>query len=312
MASEDLETTTAPADAGRAYRTERVTFPGGGAELVGHLFVPDGPPPDGGYAALVLAGPWTQVKEQTADIYGARLAGRGFAALSLDFRYWGESGGEPRFFESQDKIGDLGSAVSFLAGRPDVDAGRIGAYGICFGAGYVLAAAVRDERIRAVVTTAAWIHDRPSLAAMFGEEEIERRLRVGAEAGERWRGDGVLQTVPAWEDGNPEAGMSFPGGYYSTPERGAIPEWPNQLAVLSWPDWVDLDAVALAPEVRVPTLFVHSDGSALPDNVRKAHADLGGPAHLFWTKGDHFDFYDREPQVSLSADVAAAFLRTVL
>lgn len=82
--------------------------------------------------------------------------------------------------------------------------------------------------------------------------------------------------------------------------------------MLSWPDWVNLDAVALAPEVRVPTLFIHSDGSALPDNVRAAHDSLGGPAHLFWTTGNHFDFYDREPWVTLSTDVAAAFLRTVL
>ncbi len=313
MTSTDTGPTAAdPGASEEGYRAERVTFPGDGGDLVGHLFVPDGPIPDGGHAALVLAGPWTQIKEQTTDTYGAHLARRGFAALSIDFRHWGESDGDPRFFESQDKIDDLGAAVSFLTSRPETDAARIGAYGICFGAGYVVAAATRDERIRAVVTTAAWIHDRPSLVAMFGEEEIERRLRVGAEARRRWEEDGVLDTVPAWEDGNPEAGMSFPGGYYSTPERGAIPEWPNKLAVLSWPDWVNFDAVALAPRVRVPTLFVHSDGSALPDNVRKAYANLGGPAHLFWTIGDHFDFYDRELQVSLSVEVATAFLRTVL
>ena len=305
-------TTTAPSGTDRGYGVERVTFTSGGDGLVGNLFLPEGPTPNGGHAAMVVAGPWTQVKEQTANTYGARLAARGYAALSFDFRFWGESGGEPRYFESQDKISDLGEAISFLATRPEIDAGRIGLYGVCFGAGYVLVAAARDERVRAVVTTAAWLHNRPSLAALFGEEEVERRLRVGAEARRKWEADGTLKSVPAWEDGNPEAGMSFPGGYYSTPERGAIPEWPNKLAVLSWPDWVNLDAVALAPEVRAPTLFIHSDGSALPDNVRAAHDSSGGPAHLFWTVGNHFDFYDREPWVTLSADVASAFLRTVL
>jgi uncharacterized protein len=276
------------------------------------LFLPDGQTPQQGWPAVVLAGPWTQVKEQTASAYAAHLADRGFAALALDFRYWGESGGQPRYFESTDKIDDLVAAVDLLTGRSDVDAGRIAGYGVCFGAGYVLAAASRDPRIRAVVTTAAWIHDRASLVEVFGEEEVERRLRVGADARRAWERDGTLQTVPAWADGDPEAGMNFPGGYYSTPDRGAIPEWPNRLAVLSWTDWVGFDAVALAPQVKVPTLFIHSDGSALPANVRTAADSLGGPASVFWTQGSHFDFYDQEPQLSLAADVAAAFLRTTL
>ena len=86
-------------------------------------------------------------------------------------------------------------------------------------------------------------------------------------------------------------------------DRAEIQDVVNRVALLS---------DALAPEVRAPTLFIHSDGSALPDNVRAAHDTLGGPAHVFWTVGDHFDFYDREPWVTLSADVAVAFLRTVL
>lgn len=295
-------------------RRQDVRFTSHGETLAGHLFLPGHPAPTRGHPALVLAGPWTQVKEQTADTYAARLAERGFAALSFDFRHWGESGGEPRCYEAAgDKIEDLGAAVSYLSSIEEVDGARIGAFGVCFGAGYVLGTAARDDRVRAVATAAAWLHTRPSLERMFGREEVERRVRAGADARRAWEQDGTLRTVPAWADGSdPEAGMNFPGGYYSTPERGAVPEWPNRLAVLSWPGWVTFDAVAIAPQVRVPTLFVHSDGSALPENVHAAHDTLAGPAHLFWTIGDHFDFYDREPQVSLSADVAAAFFRTVL
>ena len=64
----------APPGSDRGQRVERVTFSSGGSELVGHLFLPDRPVPDGGHAAMVVAGPWTQVKEQTADAYGAKLA----------------------------------------------------------------------------------------------------------------------------------------------------------------------------------------------------------------------------------------------
>ncbi len=302
---------SADAQAGLPDRVP-VEIDSGGVTLVGHLHLPRGSVPASGHPALVVAGPWTQVEQQSAHAYATRLAERGYAALSVDFRHWGRSGGEPRYVESPEKVDDLLAGVGFLQQRPEVDGGRIGAYGVCFGAGYALAAAARDGRVRAVVTTAAWLHDLPSLVAMFGQEEIDRRLRAAEQARRAWEQDRTLVTVPAWSDSDPEAGMTFPGGYYSTAERGAIPEWANQLAVLSWTDWIGFDAVALAPQVHAPTLFVHSDGSALPDNVRRAHATLGGPAHLFWTVGGHFDFYDREPQLGLAVDVAAAFLRTVL
>ena len=69
-------------------------------------------------------------------------------------------------------------------------------------------------------------------------------------------------------------------------------------------------AVGLGLEAQ--TAFLTADGSALPDNVRRFHAALSGPKTLVWAEGEHTEFYDREPQVGLSANVAAAFFRTVM
>src|SRR6185295_15803720 len=98
--------------------TERVSFESGGEEVVGSLFVPEGPGP---HPALVLDGPLTSVKEQATGNYARALARRRFVALAFDHRFFGESGGSPRQYESPSaKIEDLHAALDFVAKRPEV------------------------------------------------------------------------------------------------------------------------------------------------------------------------------------------------
>src|SRR5687768_17178020 len=71
----------------------RVTFTSEGETLVGHLHLPATYRAGDRLPAVLVAGSWTTVKEQMADLYARRLAEKGFAALSFDYRFYGESGG---------------------------------------------------------------------------------------------------------------------------------------------------------------------------------------------------------------------------
>jgi fermentation-respiration switch protein FrsA (DUF1100 family) len=103
--------------------------------------------------------------------------------------------------------------------------------------------------------------------------------------------------------------------FYQSPSRGLVPQYDNRYAVMGWPEWLALDGIGLAPAVTVPTALVHSDGSALPANVRTFFETLGTPAaekRLVWLTGNHTDFYDREPYVRQASDaVAGHFARTL-
>jgi hypothetical protein len=55
-----------------------------------------------------------------------------------------------------------------------------------------------------------------------------------------------------------------------------------------------------------------SDNSALPDSVRKFYNDMPGQKSLFWTQGQHTDFYDKEPYVTEAVQVAAAHFKNTL
>jgi fermentation-respiration switch protein FrsA (DUF1100 family) len=263
---------------------------------------------------VVVTGSWTTVKEQMPAVYARRLAERGYAALTFDFRGFGESGGAPREYESPArKSADIASAAVFARTLPVADGDRVGGLAICASAGYMARAIADGAPLRAFVTVAAWLHDPGTVGQVYGGAEgVAERLALAAAARERYERTGAVDYVAAYDPGGNGAAMFFPVDYYARPERGAVPQWVNRFPVMAWSDWLTYDALAAAPDVTVPTLLIHSDDSAYPDNVRRFHAALAGPKDLFWTQGQHIDFYDRDPHVARAAAAAAAHFALAL
>lgn len=292
----------------------RVTFHSEGETLVGHLHLPASYRPGDRLPAVLVGGSWTTVKEQMADLYARRLAERGFAALSFDYRFWGESGGRPRQYESPEaKIADVVHAAEFLGSLDAVDPERVGGLAICASAGYFAHAIARGAKLHSFATVAAWLHDPGTVGQFYGGDEgVERRVALGRAARETFERTGDADYVPAQSEADPDAAMFFPIDYYTSPARGKVPAWTNRFAVMSWPEWLQFDAISPAPRITVPYLAVHSDQSALPDNLRRFHAAVAGPKTLVWTEGEQTQFYDLDPYVGRAVDAVAGHFRRTL
>jgi len=291
----------------------RVVFQSEGERIVGNLYLPASYQPGDKLPVIVVTGAWTTVKEQMPAVYAQRLADRGFATFTFDFRYWGESGGTPRQYESPAaKVQDIKNAVAFLQTLPVIDGDRIGGLGICASAGYMAEAVAEDASFKSFATVAAWLHDVASLNALFGEETVQQRMELGQAAREQYDRTGEVAYVPAYSQDDRSAAMFGDVSYYGSTDRGVIPKWTNRFAVMSWHEWQGFDAMAIAPQITTPTLMVHSDGSALPDNAREFYASLSGEKQLVWTEGQHLDFYDRDPQVSTAVDALVGHFQATL
>jgi fermentation-respiration switch protein FrsA (DUF1100 family) len=105
-------------------------------------------PSQNGAAVVVLHGAGST--RSSVLEHAAVLAGEGFGALILDARGHGESGGDAMDLGWHAER-DVRAAVDWLAGRAEVEPGRIGAVGLSMGGEEALTAAATDPRIQAVV-----------------------------------------------------------------------------------------------------------------------------------------------------------------
>lgn len=314
FATGGLRASAASSSAVNQQSQQKVRFSVGDSFIVGNLYLPTDYRPEERYPAIVVGGSLTAVKEQMGGIYAAEMARRGFLALAIDYRHYGESGGEPRQYEDPEtKAEDLVASVAYLASRGDVRPSGIGLVGVCTSGGTVLYAAARDSNVGAVATVAGHFSE-PSLAAQFyagmfgtGPDVVERFLAEGRAARERYQRSGENTLITAYGVGGSGASHVGPMEYYMDLTRGGgVAEWKNAFSVMSWEPWLDFDPVSAAASVTAPTLIVHSDGSVLPEQARKIYGLLRGAKTLHWTDGNHFDFYDGPAKVREATDAIAA------
>lgn len=291
-------------------KMKKINFKSEGLNIVGNIFYPKNYEPDKKYPAIISSGSWTTVKEQMAGLYAEKLAQKGFITLAFDFRGYGESEGEPRTYESPTmKIQDIKNASLYLKSLPEVDAEKIGALGICAGSMYTLMAASDDENIKAVATTASWLHDAEAVKLFYGGEEgVQTRIAAAQTAKKKFAETGVVTYIPAISTTDETAAMYGNFDYYLNPERGAIAEWAaDSFAVATWEDWLTLDPFPSAPKLQKPTLMIHSDGCVLPDYTKKYFNEIGTEdKKLVWVETEmaspmhQFNFYDQDEEVDFA------------
>jgi dienelactone hydrolase len=290
-------------------------FTSGGATIVGRVHRQDGP---GGLAerqpAVLVSGSWLTVKEQMADHYAAALARRGYTAITFDFAGFGRSSGDLRQVELPSrKIADMTAAATFASTLSCVHPGRVGYVGVCASAQYALTAIAQGAPIASFASVAGWFHDITTVAPFYGGTAgVDERLARGEAATDRYLADGEIVTVPAYAPGDDRAGMFIELDYYGDPARGAIPEWRNEMAEMTWVPWLTFDGLAGASDVGVPTLFVHSDGCVFPENIEALRRRLRGPVEVAWGAGTQVDFYDRPEQVDFAVDAIDAHFAATL
>src|SRR5262245_42731834 len=134
-------------------RREDVEFSSEGTTVRGWLYRPDVDASTENVPAVVLAGGWCYVRELVMPYYAEAFAALGIAALVFDYRNLGVSDGEPRqHLDPWAQIRDYQNALSYLEARGDVDAARLGAWGISYSGGHVLILAAIDPRVQAIVS----------------------------------------------------------------------------------------------------------------------------------------------------------------
>lgn len=279
-----------------------VKFKNGPIDMAGHLYLPKGFDERVRHPAVVAIHPGGGVKEQTAGAYARRLAEQGFVALAFDASHQGASGGMPRFLDDPMKrVGDIFSAVDYLTSLRYVDAGRIGALGICAGSGAAVKASALDRRIKAVVTVSAvdvgaaarkgWDGKAPASDLIAMLESVARQ-RTAEAAG---AAPVYVSYVPKVGDKAAPRDLQEAADYYLTP-RGQHPNAPNKMLLTSlgslaaFTGFEGIDGV-----LTQPVMIIAGSQAGSLWHSQELHALAAGPKELFVVDGaTHMDLYDGE------------------
>jgi len=289
---------------------KNVTFNSGGLNLAGHLYLPKDFDSTKTYPAVVVGGSLTSVKEQMAGTYAQKLAEGNIIALAFDYSHFGESEGQPRQYEDpENKLRDLKSAVTYLLNLDYVS--NVGGFGICTSAGNMMYLASDDKRVKATASVAGWFPDSATLPLLYGSEEnIKTLIETGKNAKKEYAETGDNSIVLAYSNTNKTASHFGPMEYYMDKTRGGgVAEWKNEFSLMCWEPWLNFNPIAKAETITTPTMIIHSDHSALPDNAKKVYQQLKGEKELVWLEGNHFDFYDQINKVIESSEKVIAFFK---
>ena len=118
---------------------------------------------------VVMASGFSCVRDQGLDGFARRFAAAGFAVLAFDYRYFGDSGGEPRQLVLADRqCDDWRAALSFTRSLDWVDARRIAIWGFSAGGGHVQQLALTEPGIGAAISVAPLVDGVRTLLYMGG------------------------------------------------------------------------------------------------------------------------------------------------
>ncbi|KAL1406058.1 hypothetical protein Q8F55_007741 [Vanrija albida] len=145
---------TSPTIAQTITNSRDVLIPNLGWQTAVTIIYPDDFDEKRKYPAVLGAHPIGSCKKQTAgNVYGVALAQAGFVVVTFDASFQGSSGGHPRNIEDPGlRVSDFRFVLDYMVTLPYIDSEKIGAYGICGGGGYVVAATMTDFRIKACVS----------------------------------------------------------------------------------------------------------------------------------------------------------------
>lgn len=260
------------------------------------------------YPTIVVSHPGGGVKEQTARTYARRLAEQGFVTIAYDASYQGESTGEPRQLENPYiRTEDVSAVIDYLTTLPYVDTERIGAMGICAGAGYTANAAINDRRIKAVGTVSA-----VNIGSMF-RNGWENNIK-DADAIPVLVGGSNARTADFSATKSATIPLAPLRKYYHTP-RAEYPTAPGYATARSLTQIITYDAYNKAEAFLTQPLQIVAGSVAgskwMSDDLYKRAASKDKSFHVV-EGANHMSLYDVAKYVDEAVSVLAPFFKSNL
>ena len=212
-----------------------VTFSSGG-DVVAAWWFSGG---TGRRSCVVMAHGAGGTKRSGLQPYAQRFAAAGFHVLVIDYRHFGDSGGQPRqLLDPRQQVDDILASLRYVRSRDDVDLDRVALWGTSYGGGNVVLAAVQDGDVVAVVSQCPVMDGLTATSRALTQPGVTARvLAVAVRA--------VAADLLAAGLGRPPSYVALVG----PPGSGAVmsaPDCEPGYRRIAGPDWVNAVCARLA------------------------------------------------------------------
>ena len=288
-----------------AHRIRPVTIWSDGTRMAGDLYLPADLKDGERRAAILFCAGTGGTKAGNGALYAKRFVKEGFVVLAFDYRGWGQSDCKLMMTEPMpkpdakgevtvkakairwqmdlaDQTSDIRCAISFLAGEPCVDAGRIGIFGTSYGGGLVSWVAGNDPRVKCVVAQV------PGMGGGRGPAAVKNANDLAIK-----QARGETEPVPI-ETGKLGGKMASYAQMRSNPAKG-----------------IGFSPVEAATKIKAPTLIVVAEKEELmsnEENGKKAYEALqknGVPSEYHVLPGiGHYGVYREAFEAATTLEVA--------
>lgn len=279
------------------FQRRDVRFESEGLSCAAWYYVPDDLTPGERRPAIVMAHGWSGVKEMCLANFADAFAAAGFVVLVFDYRYLGESEGEPRCqIIPDEQRRDYKNAITWVSSQPEVDADRIGLWGTSFSGGHVVVVTADDRRVKAVVAHVPAVGIRSTTLHWLRQGRFREVLQAARLIVTQLLRPGKTLMIPVVNRSGGAA--TLPGDEaWNWKQRLAplAPTWRNEVTVKSMIAAMRDSVRPYVPRIApTPLLMVVAsrDHYCFTAEQHQAFDSAGEPKKLVRVEGGHFDFYD--------------------
>lgn len=279
-----------------------ITFISEGVNCSGWLYVPEGDEPSK-KPAIVMAHGFNAVKEMHLTNFAEKFAEAGFVVLVFDYRFIGESEGEPRqHVIPAEQHKDYRNAISWISTQDQVDGNRIGIWGGGYSGAHVLHLAAIDTRVKAVVAQTPVVDGRKSAQRLMRSDVFQgfvqnlRDYRLGRYMGIE------PQYVPVVAPEGEVCALPIPDAFEWFTETGntIAPNWENRVTLDSMEALLEYSPSSTIERISpTPLLMMVAENDLLApaDLAIEAFQKAHEPKKLVVLSGGHDSGYT-EPGLS--------------
>jgi fermentation-respiration switch protein FrsA (DUF1100 family) len=247
-------------------------------------------------ACIVLAHGFSAVKEMYFTDYAQAFAKAGYVAIVFDYRYQGESEGEPRGqIFPWEQIEDFRSAITFAQQQAEVNADKIGIFGSSYSGGHAICLGALDRRIKAVACQVPLVDGFTNFQAIVPRAAGAGMLKfLEADRIERFKSGKVNYLPVVAEDNNAVLNTSDSYKWFTETGKTKAPRWENRVTVESIEKFLEYSpATYIARIAPTPFLMMVAENDILtPTDVAiNAFENAREPKKLVILPGGHFDAY---------------------